>query len=236
MIQSINLMPLELQRRRFLVDRTKIWGVVLAVTCGALVASAASLRLQTRALRRQLSSDESMARRLADASSAVEELKARRASFRAKQDVLHRLTSTRGWDLLAIKVADAAGDGIWLQELHVSQLRLRGTAAGSKNEQEQEPSDPSGQSPVTMTLSGFAVSNTEFAAFMARLNRCPYVLSAQPVQVRTGRLLEGTLVEFSVKCSVASTPSPTSARASSSGDVPARSLSRAVVLAAGAMP
>jgi len=236
MIQAINLMPVELQRRRFLFDRAKAWGAVLAVTCAALAISAAWLRVQTRSMRRQLASDESIAVRLADANSTVEKLRKRRASFRAKQSVLHRLTASRGWDVLAVEVADATGDGIWLQELHVSQSRQTSTNTGDTRKVEQTTADASGQASVTMTLSGFAVSNTEFAAFMARLNHCPHVFSAQPVQVRTGKLLEGMLVEFSVKCNIAASLSHAArdrARASKDSDLLDRSTSRPYVLAAG---
>jgi len=194
-------MPLELRRRRFLIDRAKRWSVVLAIVVAALVATAGLLRLQVSHLQMQLADVQTTAVQLAEAKVVAGEIQAQQTLFRARQDRLQRLVRPTQWHEVIAEVADAAGDGIWFQSLNID--RPDGKSAALPGATVNDTSTAAAETErVDLTLGGYAVSNAEFAAFLARLKRCRLVTEAEPVTLRAGELLGGTLIEFSVKCRV----------------------------------
>ena len=181
---------------------------VLAAT--VLVASGVALRWQVHGLSARLGGAEEAALRLAEARGVAEELAVRRSRIKSRQEVLGRLVQRRGWDEVIAEVAEAAGDGIWFESLsieagpasdqvirHPPTLREDGATLASES-----GADGSGTDRAVLTLWGYAVSNAEFATLQSRLNRARGLIDAEPVTVRAGELLGGTLIEFSVTCRV----------------------------------
>lgn len=195
-VQTLNLMPAELRRRRFLIDRVKCWGTLLGIAVASLTGSGVGLESRASALRSGLDNGPVLAEALARARVRATEWNERRASFAEKQEALDQLARTRPWSEVVRELAAAADDGIWLWEVRLecgAKPRVR------KEEGTQEHSGDVGVSPpARIEVSGYAVNNSGFASFLSRLSRVAGVVQVEPKRVRTGSLLNGSLLEFSI--------------------------------------
>ena len=199
MMQTVNLMPPEYQRRRFYLDRARGWGAILVVLVTVLAASAWTLKSGATAIQTQLEDERELLNELTLAQARGDQLKMRQQSIQTQQDVLQRLVVSRGWEEFIREITESTNDGVWIRH-----LRARRPAEEIDSSAGDEPNAVDASSArLSVELMGFATSNGEFAEFLSRLNQQPLVIHAEAVQLQTGQLLKGMLVEFSVHCEMA---------------------------------
>ncbi|NOS99697.1 MAG: hypothetical protein HOP29_03630 [Phycisphaerales bacterium] len=201
-MQALNLMPPEMRRRRFLIDRAKSWGTLLGIAVASLAGSGFALQSRAAVLRTRCAVGDTLAEDFARARVRTEQLKSRQAAFVDKQRALNDLVRSKHWSDVVRRVAGAADDAIWLWELRLHHDAKPsgggGSGAGFTNGVGGESAEESTLPSARLVLSGFAVNNSEFASFLSRLNNIAGIRSAEPKLVRTGSLLNGTLLEFSI--------------------------------------
>ncbi len=191
-MQSVNLMPVEMQRRRFLLDRARVWALMLGVCAGLLITSYQILSTRVSRYDALLEGGELLQIELAEARSRMEKIRARRVQFMKEHDTVELLVRAGAWEDTLRDITTLTTDDIW-----ISGLRIRSGQPSSALRSRNAASMPA--CVVRLELTGYAVSNAAFAEFRASLNQSPRIQNVEPVNVRAAKLLKGRLIEFTMK-------------------------------------
>jgi hypothetical protein len=183
-------MPIEMQRRRFLLDRAKVWALMTGICAGLLITSAQLLTARIDAYNNRLARGDAIEAQFAQARTDMQSVLERQIDFKKKQATLEKLAKTGQWEQSLRDVAAVAGDEIWIQSARIHVKNPHPTEAAI---------DASTPVAARFEMVGFAVSNAAFSEFRTRLNRTSRLRDIEPLNVQAAQLLKGRLIQFTVK-------------------------------------
>ncbi len=196
-MQRVNLLPKELQRRRFLIDRARLWGIISGSAVLWSLAASWTLGSRVERLQELIGAEEQMSVALSEGRSSVESIRVRQGRIRARHDVLLQVVARADWGEVIGQVAGAGGEEVWIRECRIERTHRPG---GLRNGRAEGSEDE----PTRLEVSGYALSNAELSRFLSRLGRCRRVTSVEPNNVNQEPVGRGHLVAFNVTCVVGS--------------------------------
>ncbi len=194
-MQRVNLLPKDLQRRRFLIDRARLWGIIAGSALLWTLAANWTLSTRVERLQQVVDSAEDVGAALERAKLDIAAIRQQREHVRVKHDALHAVVAESRWADVASEIANLSGEGLWFRECVFE--RVDGVTGGSGDGDTGGPT-----SMVRLRIAGYALSNAEFSRFVSRLSGSSRVTQVEPNESRLEPLGQGRLVAFSVSCQV----------------------------------